>query len=263
MLRHRKIKVHAAWALLLACLAAGPAFGGTCSNPAGNEADQIYNGDHHTWQFCNGTNWLSYSRGGYCTIATSGYSPTSPSNSGYFVLSSGTYNGNLGGRTGADATCLTEVTTNTGWMGYATANSNGQLIATKVHAFICDTNMCNNPMPLTKYYFANAGNGAAGGASFTTDSNGLGPNDSANWSGSTYFGATYSYWSARNSTSNTQWGDGNVITSNFGCISNWTNSGGTPDQGEIGTSASTTSTRWVNGGTFCNNTENLICFVNP
>jgi hypothetical protein len=29
-----------------------------CSNPAGNEKDMIYNGDYHTYQFCNGISWM-------------------------------------------------------------------------------------------------------------------------------------------------------------------------------------------------------------
>lgn len=263
MLRYRKIKLCAVWALLLACFSAGPVYGGTCSNPAGNEADIKYNGDYHTYQFCNGTNWLSFGGSGACTIATSGYSPTSPSNSGYFVLSSGSYNGNLGDRYGADATCLTEVTTNTGWMGYSTANSNGQLIASKVHAFLCDNALCTSLMPLTTYYFANAGNGSAGGAFFTTDSNGLGPNDSANWSGSTYFGGSYTYWSGLGTTSNTQWSNSTGVTANRGCPSAWSSNSGVGTDGDYGSSAFTTSSRWATGFILCNNTENLICFVNP
>lgn len=38
-----------------------------CSNPAVNETDITYNGDYHTYQFCNGTNWVSMS-----SIGTSG-----------------------------------------------------------------------------------------------------------------------------------------------------------------------------------------------
>jgi hypothetical protein len=262
MLRRQKIKLCAAWTLLLACLAAEPAYAGSCSSPAGNEADIVYNSASHTYQFCNGTNWLAYTGSGACTIATAGYSPTSPSNSGYFVLSSGTYNGALGGPSGADATCLTELTTNTGWLGYSTANTNGQLVATKVHAFLCDSAICTNLMPATTYLFANAAN-TSGGASFTTDSTGLGPGDSANWSGATYFGATYSYWAARNSTSNTQWANTTLITSNFGCPANWTVGTAGGNLGDIGTSANTTSARWASGNAACNQTEHLICFVNP
>ena len=47
----------------LACLAAGPARAG-CSNPTGNESDMTYNQDYHTFQFCNGTTWMSMSGGG-------------------------------------------------------------------------------------------------------------------------------------------------------------------------------------------------------
>ena len=44
--------------------------------PAGNEADQFYNKDYHTWQFCNGTVWMPFgaigggSGGGLALIST-------------------------------------------------------------------------------------------------------------------------------------------------------------------------------------------------
>jgi hypothetical protein len=249
---------------ILACLAAGPAYGGTCSSPAGNEADILYNSNYHTYQFCNGTSWVAYGGGGSCAGST--YNPTVPSGNGYFVLSGGTYNGNLGGRYGADATCLTDLTTNTGWKGYATANANGQLVANKVHAFICDNSICNNLLPLTTYYFANAGNSSAGGASFTTDINGLGPNDSANWAAANYFSGTYNYWSGRSLLSNTQWANTTAVTSNFGCSTGWNL---TTTAGEWGNSAFTTDARWwqnsagSTAGAACSLTFNLLCFVNP
>lgn len=126
-----------------------------------------------------GTSWLACGGGSNCT-ATGSYSPTTPSGSGHFVLTSTTYNGNLGGLSGADARCLTELTTNTSWRGYASANANGQLVAGTVHAALCISN-CTNLMPLTTYFFAKVGDASAGGASFMSDSNGLAPNDSANW----------------------------------------------------------------------------------
>lgn len=49
----------ALWAAL-ACLAAGPAYA-DCANPAGKEADRIYNSDYHTYQYCNGTKWVPFS----------------------------------------------------------------------------------------------------------------------------------------------------------------------------------------------------------
>jgi hypothetical protein len=44
-------------------LAAGSARA-NCINPAGVEKDMDYNGDYHTYQFCNGTNWMSMAGGG-------------------------------------------------------------------------------------------------------------------------------------------------------------------------------------------------------
>ncbi|WP_018409311.1 hypothetical protein [Methylocystis rosea] len=38
-------------------LAAAPAFA-ACTSPTGSERDLIYNRDYHTYQFCNGTNWI-------------------------------------------------------------------------------------------------------------------------------------------------------------------------------------------------------------
>ena len=60
--------------------------GSGCSNPAGHEAAVIYNQAYHTYQFCNGTYWIPY-----------GQVQTPPVLPGYFVLSGGTYTGNLGG----------------------------------------------------------------------------------------------------------------------------------------------------------------------
>jgi hypothetical protein len=199
---------------ILACLAAGPAYGGTCSSPAGNEGDIKYNGDYHTYQFCNGTNWIPY-QWGEALIPQSGFNPPIPAGSGFFVMSKGTYNGNLGGRAGANATCLTELTTNTGWKGYSTANANGQLVSSKVFAFLCDSSTCNNLTASTTYFFANAGNSSAGGASFTTDGSGLGPNDSADWSAANYFGGFYSYWTGYSITSDTQWTTTSGLTRSF------------------------------------------------
>ena len=86
-----------------------------CAGPAGNEGDIVYNSSNHLYQFCNGSIWLAYSGGtGNCTAASS-YSPATPPDSGYFVVTKSTYNGNLGGIIAANSTCLTELTTNTGW----------------------------------------------------------------------------------------------------------------------------------------------------
>jgi hypothetical protein len=251
--------------LILTGLVAGPVHA-ACTNPAGNTADIVYNSAYHTYQFCNGTGWLQFGGGSNCTPA-SGYSEASSSGSGYFVVTSTTWNGNLGGfgLLGADALCLTELSsTHTGWKGYSTANSNGQLVATKVHAFLCDQQTCTNLMPLTTYFFANAASGTAGGASFTTDANGNGPQDNANWSGATYFNGTYSYWTNMGpyGASTTLWNSAPQNTSNtFGDCNNWTDS--TQPGGVNGNSANTDYNRWATNNPACSNTFHLLCFVNP
>jgi hypothetical protein len=48
--------------ILLECLAAGTVHA-ACTSPAGNEADQFYNKDFHTYQYCNGTSWVAFGGG--------------------------------------------------------------------------------------------------------------------------------------------------------------------------------------------------------
>ncbi len=211
-----------------------------------------YNSATPRREFCDGASWQ-------LLVKTQTSSIAAPAGSGYFVMSYGTWTGNLGGFAGADANCLTDLTTHTGWMGYATANANGQLVSTKVHAFLCVATTCNNLMPLTSYYFGDANNAGAGGASITTDSSGLGPGDSNNWSGASYFSGTYQWMSGRNSTSATQWVNSGP---SYHC-NGWTD-GTTSFHVAYGNTASTNSTRWYNlGANACNVSRHLICYVDP
>ena len=217
-----------------------------------------YNSTTPAIEFCNGTTWKQLYQVQSTPVITA------PAGSGYFVLTSGTYTGNLGGLAGANSTCLTELTTNTGWQGYSTANSNGQLIASKVKAFICTgtngSNTCNNLMPLTTYYFANAGSGAAGGASFTTDSSGIGPNDNNDWAAANYFSGSYAYYSNRAQTSSTAWATTPYSSSAAGSCTDYTS---TATSAVVGVAASTIASRWVAYGNGCSQSIYLICFVNP
>lgn len=247
-------------ALALLCLSAFPALA-DCANPAGVESQIVYNADYKVLQFCNGTDWISMGGGFDCNF------PSPPSGSGYFVLTHTTWNANLGGLTGADAKCLTEIgTTYTSWRGYSTANSNGQITAGKVHAFLCDRNGCNNLMPLTTYYFAYANDGTPGGASFTTDATGLGPNNSNPWSAANYFSGTYTYWTNRQDDPGggitpTKWVNSTYGDSTQDC-SLWTSTSSAQNS-YSGNSSSTDSARWLQGLAFCNTARRLICFVNP
>ena len=243
----------------------GPGSGGgsgNCSSPAGTPGQFIYNSDYHTFQFCNGTNWVKF--GGGSSVPLPG-----PSD-GYFVMSKSTWNGNLAGLAGADAKCLTDLTTNTGWHGYGDANARGILTSGHVHAFgVCVSTggHTNNLSPNTQYFFADTNNSWSGGASFTTNSSGYGPDDSADWSTSSYFGSDYVYWTNIGTGTSTLW-DGSQCTNTSGAACADFSYTGTGYNGAFGESKSgyTGSNRWIAPdiyGLHCDTTRHLICFVNP
>lgn len=227
----------------------------TCSS--GTEGQQRYNATSKAMEYCNGSAWT-----GLVSVQSTP-SPTAPSGSGYFVLTGTTYNGNLGGLPGADSRCLTELaTTYTTWNGYTDANSRGLLIAAKVKAFLCNGTVCNNLMPLTNYYFARANSTTAGGAFFTTDSSGLGPQDAANWSAANYFSGTYSVWSNRATTGGTLWSAATAGAATTNHCTTWSLASGSG--GRYGAVSNTTALRWNAGASLtCDNNLSLICFVNP
>ncbi|MBY0315479.1 MAG: hypothetical protein K2Q26_08165 [Bdellovibrionales bacterium] len=192
---------------------------------------------------------------------------------GYFVSTYFTYNGNLGGLAGANATCLNELTSYP-WKGKADADSRGLLNSTKVKAFLCDSSTCNNAVSFTRYTFASVGSTTIGGSTFTTDINGSAPLDSSSWSGSGYFSNSFTYWSGRDmaSTSTTAWG----TTAFSSTCSNWSSNLGTV-YSSTGNTSSTNQNRWIshkydNGygsfyysgsGNACNTSYKLICIVHP
>lgn len=208
-------------------------------------------------ELCNGTVWTRI-----VNTVTSG--PVAPAGSGYFVLTATTWNGNLGGVSGADAKCLAELTGNTNWKYYSAANSNGQLVASKVHAWIASVGLTNNLMPLTTYYFARVGDVTVGGGSFTTDGTGQGPGDSNSWAAANYFSGTFTYWAGRYSTTCNGPTFGTICGQGCSgvCVecSNW---GATSGSGTRGNSAGTSSDRWATGWQTCVTNERLICYVDP
>jgi len=214
-----------------------------------------YNSAGSSHEFCDGATWQAF-------VGVQPTSPpTAPAGAGYFVMTATTWNSGFGGLTGADANCLTEIsTTYTDWNGYTDANTRGLLTGTKVKAFLCDRVGCNNLMPLTTYYFATAGDSAAGGASFTTDASGDGPNNAAIWSAANYFSGSYEYWTGRLTGSSTIWGSFSSTAgdSDFG----WVNGSGI-NTAITGIAASTASDRWSLAPKPAPNNYSLICFVNP
>ena len=133
-----------------------------------------------------------------------------------------------------------------------------------MHAFICAgaTLGCNNLNALTTYYFANANDSTKGGNRFTTDNTGAGPGDTANWAGSSYFGASYAWWTNRGDGTNTLW----ALTYNgydYAISGDW-NTGTNAQSGTVANTNNTGNGRWNwNTNPTCDNTENLICYVNP
>lgn len=218
-----------------------------------------YNATTRLTEYCDGGSWTQVNQ----TQNAGG--PDAPVGSGYFVLTNTTYTGNLGGLSGADAACLTEIgTTYTSWRGYSVANSRGMVNGTYVKALLCDDTSCNRTKPSTAYYFSYASSATPGGASFTTDSSGLGPNDSYLWSAANYFSGTYEYWTNMSTTSATQWATlpaGDIYGSYLHC-SNWTDS--TNGQtGLVGSSPQFDAGRWGGASGYCNVQRRLICMVQP
>ena len=228
--------------------------GTTGQEPTGVAGMIRYNSTTSAVEFYNGTSWQT---------------ALSVGSTGYFVLTKTTYNGSMGGLSGANANCLTELTTNTGWMGYSTANANGQLIGSKVKAFLCndsssgtdgvtglpystDPYECSTGSPNSTYLFANANNAAYGGGSFTTDNNAYPSFGSANWSGSAYFGGDVYYWAS----------GGSYYAPYENTCDSW-NSSNSGINGLHGYSNGTTGARLGNGNSACNSTLPVICIVNP
>ena len=107
----------------------GPYFFGSTSDTCNSSHAGMTQWTGSVMGYCNGSAWTKFEPVQSTPVETA------PAGSGYFVLSGGTYTGNLSDTSGLDSTCLTDLTTNTGWQGYSTAHSNGQLISLKVFAF--------------------------------------------------------------------------------------------------------------------------------
>jgi hypothetical protein len=214
-----------------------------CVNPAGTVGEIFYNQAQSVLQYCDNTNWIAAG-------------PQIPEvTQGYFVMASGTYTGNFGGLSGADATCLSDLNNND-WMGKSSA---GPLSEARVKAFLCDGLTCNNLAPSSQYNFAHSNIPATGGASFTTDATARGPGDSNNWSGATRFGVSANIWMNRGEGTGQLWMTTPELFNNH--CSNWTIS--SPIFGEYGASGQTDARRWTASSGACTTLNRLICAVQP
>lgn len=178
----------------------------------------------------------------------------------FFVLTKGTHTGNFGGLAGADQFCLSDLQSYD-WKGKAEA---GPLNSSRVKAFLCDDNTCARLLPNMTYTFAKANSLTAGGATFTTDSNGAGPGNTNRWTGVTYFdlATTTFYWTgARSSFSDSLWEE-NIVANGDSCL-NWTSTSAI-EGGNVGDPNVTTKWRWNDElPRGCDNTYALTCIVNP
>lgn len=178
----------------------------------------------------------------------------------YFVLTYNSYYPDqIGGLSGANQVCVTDLNSNN-WKGQ---ENFGTLTTAHVEAFLCDDTTCQNTRPNTKYIFATAGVITAGGASFTTDSLGGGPNDSALWSDISYFSDTWEYWTGDRSTVSSQvWGNSPVSTGSS--CNSWASRSNTYSGALGGGVSMTDSRRWNTGNTNgCNTARAIICLVHP
>jgi hypothetical protein len=117
-------------------------------------------------------------------------------------------------------------------------------------------------MASTTYNFAVADNASVGGATFTTDSNGNGPNDNADWAAANYFGNAYLYWTNMQGTGSTVAWTG--AANPAGACGGFTSSNPASASPNSGNSTYTNYNRWDSGAWLsCSDTYHLICFVNP
>lgn len=207
-----------------------------------------------THHMCDGSSWKRI-------IASGGAGAPSmpPTDTGYFVLSAGAWNGDLGGLSGADAKCLTDLTDND-WLNKADAVSRGLLNGTKVKAFLCSSSTCQNVIAGAHYTFAASGAPSIGGASFTADISSRGPGNTQNWSGVNYFGTAAEYWTGRAAGAADLWST--TEDGNNRCYGNW--SVGTSGYGGgYGVANAVNGARWQNGSAGCTAVKKIICLVHP
>lgn len=193
------------------------------------------------WNYCNGSAWLPFER--------------APDKPGYFVQTATRWNGNLGGLTGANSKCLTELQTTYNWRGKSSA---GTLTSTRVKAFLCDGTSCNNLLPNTVYVTAKANNTTDGGMAFMTDSSGQGYGF-RNYVDYFNFDATFDDWMNRGTVDNFYW---STAPAGANHCTNWS-SALVGNNGLAGNAGWDDSMRWNDGTDTCNVSNYLMCIVHP
>lgn len=169
----------------------------------------------------------------------------------YMIISNSNHNGNFSGLSGGDSLCLNDLRSKN-WLGKGTAALN----SSTVKIWLCDGTSCNDLSASSEYQFAIMGSATGGGARFTTDASGRGPQNSDQWNAATHFGGAY-IWTARTSVSATLWS----TTSHAHNCNGWTDSTNSYD-GRAGYTNNTNASRWNTSSYICSNTRRYVCLVN-
>lgn len=193
-----------------------------------------YDSGNQVFKYCDGTNWRLMAP-----------------NRGFLIMSAGAFAGNIGGLSGANSFCLSDLQAN----GFITSIY-GQLDSSHVRAFLCDTGTCQIGKPSTTYALGISGDTVSGGATFTTDAAGLGPNNATSWAGTTTMGtAGHTYWTGDSGGTSTAWGATPSVT-----CTGWTTTTGT---GTYGANNFTNGNRWTASTQNCAVSQRVLCFVDP
>ncbi len=239
------------------------AVGTTAQRPTCNASlvgAQRWNTTTQLFEVCTNSGWTQPS----LIDAAYASTPAAPyTQAGYFVMTETKWDGNMGGAAGMDQKCLTELTTKTNWKYYNDALAGGQLTSDYVKSFRCISGgECLIGMPYAVYYFARVGNPDVGGAAFTTDSGGYGPNNSLYWSSYNYFATQTLYWTGRFFTSGATSFSGSGV---YDCTGWTTNSSSVT--GAYGNTHFADYNRWGSyyGGQqrSCDQLLPIVCFVHP
>lgn len=225
-----------------------------CSNPTGEPGDILYNSNHGILQWCNGQDWWGV--------------PLPKVPLGFFVMTSGSYTGNLGGLSGANTICLNELTSND-WKGKSAGVT---LTPANVRAWLCSSAGCQNLTSGVLYKFALAGDNTKGGNYLYGDYLGRGSFEDANsnpWYGNNYFGVTASFWSGRKAFSQTNdgiaWEDQVFpTTQDTNTCSDWTSTATNGQYGQTNPAFCCDERQWSSYFSACTTaTYRLICIVDP
>lgn len=178
------------------------------------------------------------------TVTTSNYGH-------FFILSNTGHKGDFGGLSGADSTCLDDLKTKT-WRG----KGGPALTSSTVKAWLCDNSGCNNLSNNTTYTFARMANASIGGATFTTNGSGRGPDNSDDWDIAGRWSVNAHVWTGRNSGTSTLW----PTTKHSNHCNSW-NDQTDSYTGRIGETNNTDADRWSSVNDDCDNNNRYVCVV--